>query len=85
MLGRWSLRGRRHPQGGIAEALYGNVTYNGLQFGVDAVRVFVESPSYWRGQNGIYHSTMTNYFTITSVTTPSQVTQGIYLCTHGLT
>jgi hypothetical protein len=85
MLGRWSLRGRRHPQEGIAAALYGNVTYNGLQFGVDAVRVFVESPSYWRGQNGIYHSTMTNSFTITSVTTPSQVTQAIYLCTHGLT
>jgi hypothetical protein len=46
--------------GGVAAALYGNVIYNGLQFGVDAVRVFVESPSYWRGQNGIYHSTMTN-------------------------
>jgi hypothetical protein len=42
--------------GGVAAALYGN----GLQFGVDAVRVFVESPSYWRGQNGICHSTMTN-------------------------
>jgi hypothetical protein len=37
-------QGEAAPARGIAEALYGNVTYNGLQFGVDAVRVFVESP-----------------------------------------